>query len=143
MQAPNTSRTIELRFKADDGHWVAETLRVPPPDSPFRCRLFAVSALDTAWDVLNGRMIRRPPFHRLPRERFESKQHERGNEFHHWCVGQGISPLQQRLMARRKKRETPSYWWGEHARMRIPARKGMARMRRRLGAPVSFIKWRP
>ena len=55
----------------------AEDVITTPAKSPFRFRLVEYGSLAIAWDLLNGRFVRRPPFHRTPRPKFESKQRER------------------------------------------------------------------
>ena len=134
--------TIEVRYETH-GKWVGETYRIPPPNPDFRCRIVIAQTRDATLDLLNGRFVRRPPFHRMPRQRFESKHHDHMDEFHTWYARDRITPLQKRLIARRQKRKPPSYWWGEFARMRLPARKGLLILHRQYGGPHRFIAWRP
>ena len=98
---------------------------IPPPDTPFRLRVRA-ARMRASWDLLNGRFVRRPLRHRLPPEPFVSKQHERRNEFLH-----RLRTLSGPRRPRRPRpRKAPPYWWGEFAKMRVPASRGMAALNR-------------
>lgn len=126
----------------------AEEVITKPAESPFRGRLFEYRSLAVAWDLLNGRFIRRPPSHRMPPSAFESMQYQRLDGLMAWMCRGGDSKLRRHLRDQRMRRlrfeQEPDYWWGTHARMRIPARKGMASLNRRAGYIVDrFIKWKP
>jgi hypothetical protein len=130
----------------------AEDVVTTPAESPFRYRLIEYGSLAIAWDLLNGRFVRRPPLHRAPPPKFESKQHERLDGLRAWMWrakdSAASSKLHQRLRKKRKNRlqseREREYWWGDYAKMRIPARKGMAALNRRAGFSVEpFIQWKP
>ena len=97
----------------------------PPPDTPFRLRVRA-TRMRASWDLLNGRFVRRPLGHRLPPEPFVSKQRERRDEFLRW-----LRTLSGPRRPRRPPpRKAPTYWWGEFAKMRVPASRGLAALNR-------------
>jgi hypothetical protein len=126
----------------------AEDVITTPAESPFRGRLFECRSLAVAWDLLNGRFVRRPPLHRMPPPTFESKQHQRLDGLMAWMHRGCDGKLRRHLCEQRKRRlrseQEPQYWWGTHARMRIPARTGMRSLNRRAGYSVDrFIKWKP
>ncbi len=112
-----------IRVKNHDGSH--QDFASPPPDTPIRLRVRA-ARMRASWDLLNGRLVRRPLRHRLPPEPFVSKQRERRDEFLRW-LRTLAGPQRPRRPPPRKE---PTYWWGEFAKMRVPASRGMAALNR-------------
>jgi hypothetical protein len=126
----------------------AEEVITTPAESPFRCRVVEYSSLAIAWDLLNGRFVRRPPLHRMPPPKFDGKQHERLDGLKAWMWRAQGGKLHQRLREQRKNRlrseREREYWRGFYAKMRIPARQGMGALNRRAGFSAElFIHWKP